>query len=155
MAWAKWSGMTEACPTWAFFANGQFSGHGQFTTAKGSLYSGLFEEGNIVEGTIALTNGTIFEGTLENWQPKEGKVVYGSGIEYVGTFREWQWDGEGVITFPKRNKQTGKPYKALSYRGAFHECKYHGQGTMEWRTGKIWTGTWEESEMKEGEWIKK
>ena len=131
-------------------------GFGQLTTAKGTVYSGMFENGNPVEGTIVLVSGTSFKGTLADWGPVEGHMIYASGIEYTGRFLNWQWQddsGDARITFPKRSATTGKPYKALSYTGHFKECAYHGTGTMVWRTGKEWSGVWQENEMtSQGEW---
>lgn len=135
------------------FVHGVRCGFGQLSTAKGSLYSGTWDgEGSFVKGTIVTPKGICFTGVCENFSPVHGDLVYPSGITYSGQVKDWTWHGNGTLTFPLRNAETGKPYRASQYVGQFSACAYDGHGTMTYRNGKRWTGQWNNNEMGEGAW---
>lgn len=131
------------------FLRGVPNGAGKLVTKKGSEYVCRFESGTPVEGVIVTPSGIMFEGTIEGWQPKFGTVTYPSGMVYQGQLKDWSWNGQGLLLYPPRNKQTGKEYKALSYRGDFDMCKFSGNGEMKWRKGYKWKGVWKENTMVE------
>eukprot|EP00039_Didymoeca_costata_P024278 m.9861 g.9861 ORF g.9861 m.9861 type:complete len:290 (-) comp4153_c0_seq1:121-990(-) len=126
---------------------GERHGYGQLTTKKGSVYAGIFEHNQFVSGRIITPKGISFEGEAAEFMPVKGRIEYPSGIVYEGEIKDWKWHGKGIIKFPKKNKQTGKPYKATQYSGSFEACTYHGEGEMQWVNKKTWTGTWNQNEM--------
>lgn len=138
---------------------GDRHGFGQVTTAGGTLFSGEFVHNQFVRGTVVTgQRGIVFEGECSSYSPVNGTLTYPSGITYRGIVKDWLWHdntGNAVLTFPKRNAETGKPYSAVSYRGSFDSCKYHGFGDMTWRSGKRWRGQWRDNVMvaAEGEWV--
>mmetsp|Transcript_128731 Transcript_128731/g.191844 ORF Transcript_128731/g.191844 Transcript_128731/m.191844 type:complete len:184 (+) Transcript_128731:409-960(+) len=141
------------------FENGVLSGVGQVRTKKGSVYYGEFDANQFNEGTVVTPKGIEFVGKFDNYWPLEGVATYPSGIIYKGKMKDWNWhddSGEALLTYPKRNKKTGSPYKVTYYRGCFSCSNFHGFGEMGWRNGKKWSGEWVENEMQpdKGEWGK-
>eukprot|EP00012_Vannella_robusta_P006350 CAMPEP_0206207302 /NCGR_PEP_ID=MMETSP0166-20121206/15513_1 /ASSEMBLY_ACC=CAM_ASM_000260 /TAXON_ID=95228 /ORGANISM="Vannella robusta, Strain DIVA3 518/3/11/1/6" /LENGTH=332 /DNA_ID=CAMNT_0053628043 /DNA_START=244 /DNA_END=1242 /DNA_ORIENTATION=+ len=133
------------------FEGGFLCGQGQTITLKGTLFAGTYENNQLIEGTAITNSGVEVVGRFHNFQPIEGEATYSTGLVYKGRMKDWKWHddtGTATLTFPKRNKKTGAPYKASYYRGEFKDCKFDGYGEMGWKNGRAWAGQWVANEMQ-------
>ncbi len=125
------------------FKNNLFSGQGRYE-AHGSIYTGEFENGEILRGVYLDSHGNQYEGKFSNWSfngegtytttdggiytgtftdgilEGEAKFKDADGTNYTGSFENFYYSGEGVLTLANGDR----------YQGEFDFGQYHGQGEL-------------------------
>ena len=152
------------------FKDGKFNGKGTWIHKNGDKYEGQFLNGKYHgEGTYYYKeDNKKYVGTWSNGNILNGEGVHhvldsdGNLIEYVGKFKNGKLNDEkGVIRYDKNKKKyfgnfvngeltngTESYYKTRHYTGGFLNGKYHGEGTLFDKKGKInYVGTWVNGEI--------
>ena len=101
------------------YANGEYHGQGTYTSRKGWVYVGAFDNGVMTDGKLTFTDsGNIFEGHFENGALHgKGKATY-----YVKVDGKYEYDGE--------------------YEGDWVKGKRHGKGKRVYYNGNVYDGDW-------------
>lgn len=118
--------------------NGVEHGNGLYKFTDGTVISGLFNNGQIVQtATIVYKNGDVFEGKIKNLK-KEGEGIYktAKGETYAGTFMNDEISGRVKITYSD----------GTIYDGEFKNGKYNGKGTILYKNGTRIEGQFVNSE---------
>ncbi len=102
------------------FVDGMFSGDGVYTTSDGQIYDGVFNAGQIVEGTYKNIDGTNYTGGFSGWLYQgQGKLITKKS-EYVGAFAYGFYEGKGRLSLSNGDV----------YDGDFLYGTYDGEGTL-------------------------
>jgi hypothetical protein len=113
------------------FKDGVRHGEGIMLLPGDRKIVGVWENGELVEGTATLSDGSIYEG---QWQFRErngqGTLTYPDGRKYIGEFKSDQRHGQGTMIYPDGRK----------YVGEFKYGERTGYGTMAYPDGKKYTG---------------
>ncbi len=101
------------------YANGEYHGQGTYTSRKGWVYVGAFDNGVMTDGKLTFTeSGHVFEGHFENGALHgKGKAIY-----YVKENGKYVYDG--------------------TYEGDWVKGKCHGKGKRVYYNGNIYDGDW-------------
>ncbi len=133
------------------YANGEYHGQGTYTSRKGWVYVGAFDNGVMTDGKLTFTDsGNIFEGHFENGALHgKGKATY-----YVKVDGKYEYDGEYEGDWVK-GKRHGKGkrmyYNGNVYEGDWKEDKRDGYGKFERYTDKLQTKHFRDL-VYEGQW---
>lgn len=119
------------------FKDGLRHGEGVMLLPGDRKIVGVWEDGELREGTATQADGTTYEG---QWKFRErnghGTLTYSDGRKYVGEFKSDQRHGQGTMTYPDGRK----------YVGEFQYGERNGQGTLTYPDGRKYIG-----EFKDGE----
>ncbi len=101
------------------YANGEYHGQGTYTSRKGWVYVGAFDNGVMTDGKLTFTeSGHVFEGHFENGALHgKGKATY-----YVKENGKYVYDG--------------------TYEGDWVKGKCHGKGKRVYHNGNVYDGDW-------------
>ena len=109
------------------FKDGLRHGEGVFLLPGGRKIVGVWEYGEIREGTSTQADGTTYEG---HWMFRERN---GQGTL---TFQYGERNGKGILTYPDGRKYTGE----------FKDGEKNGQGILVYPDGKKLEGTFKNGE---------
>jgi hypothetical protein len=117
------------------FVNNRGHGFGRMEYADGSVYEGLYIDGEKNgNGKFTYGNGSVYEGdSKDNMKHGYGRETYASGEVYEGQFIDGNMNGHGKFTF----------VSGAVYEGNFSDCKMHGQGRFTDSHGKVYDGNFE------------
>ncbi len=137
-------------------------GKGTLSYDNGDLAEGIFNDGNLEEGTYTLKNGGFITGTWKDNKPvgrAKGKIISDTGF-YEGEFVDGKYEGEGTWfskegkilhqgTFKENMLIDGKSVYENGdfYVGQFKGTKRHGKGIYTYKNGEVLDGEWEEGEI--------
>lgn len=119
------------------FVNGQITGKGVFIDYEDHIFTGIFENNDLLVGKCVAPNGTVYEGVFTNrYLNGEGKAIYKNGTISTGTFHK-----DKLINGKKvRKKETleGEFYengnikkgKKTQNNGVITEGEYYEDGTL-------------------------
>jgi hypothetical protein len=142
------------------FKDGLRHGEGVFLLPGGRKIVGVWEYGEIREGTSTQADGTTYEG---HWMFRErngqGTLTYPDGRKYIGEFKSDQRHGQGTMIYPDGRKYVGEfqygerngqgilTYPdGRKYTGEFKDGEKNGQGTLVYPDGKNLEGTFKNGE---------
>src|SRR5574341_926271 len=143
------------------FAQGYFSGQGDYDWGDGTTYAGEFKKSKKHgHGILAYQDKSKYTGEFRNnVYDGDGTYVSADGDTYVGRFKDNEMDGEGVYTWPNGDRYKGEfrddtmngqgeyAYAAggMRYVGRFKDGKKDGEGTLFTATGAV-KQTWKNGE---------
>jgi hypothetical protein len=140
------------------FKNGKQHGQGTYTYADGTIESGIWANGELLDvdasklpdckssstykhncfGTHTYADGEKYVGEYkDNKGHGQGAYTYVNGDKYVGEYKNGKKHGQGTYTFADGDK----------YVGEYKNGKKHGQGTYTFADGTIERGIWESGEL--------
>lgn len=124
------------------FADGRFSGEGEYDWGNGVRYTGRFLNGQRNGyGTLAYPDRRSYSGQFkDNVYDGEGTYVDADGARYVGQFQSGSFSGEGTYTWPNGDV----------YVGHFKANRMEGLGRLERASGDRYVGALENNEMSGG-----
>ncbi|WP_346838428.1 C13 family peptidase [Microbulbifer sp. SAOS-129_SWC] len=109
----------DGCSYDGDFANGNRNGEGRYECGDG-VWSGRFEQGQLLKGSASWTDGETYSGEFQNFQPNgQGQRNTADGAVYRGTF------AEGYLV--QGSYQDPQGYR---YRGGFDSGYYNGEGEL-------------------------
>ncbi len=105
-------------------ANGEYHGRGTYTSRKGWIYVGMFDNGVMTDGKLTFTaSGSTFEGHFVNGSLHgHGKAVY---------YKE----------------ESGRYVYSATYEGEWMSGTYCGQGTYVYANGDTYSGEWRDGKL--------
>lgn len=113
--------------------------HGQGETKRGGQVTarGLWEKGKMTKGICQPGGLGTYTGNLVNGEfHGSGALVFLDGSKYVGYFANDLADGYGRMTFDITRSKS-----ITSAHGFFRRGKLQGPGTVVFRSGEEWSGT--------------
>eukprot|EP01095_Lingulamoeba_sp_RSL-Kostka_P006938 TRINITY_DN2201_c0_g1_i13.p1 TRINITY_DN2201_c0_g1~~TRINITY_DN2201_c0_g1_i13.p1 ORF type:complete len:285 (+),score=113.77 TRINITY_DN2201_c0_g1_i13:469-1323(+) len=121
-----------------------FTGKGKLKIYdSGSVYSGIFEDGQLNSGKVEYINGNIFVGDFQEGKTfnlKNGTLFYSNKTHFVGPFKDNLPEGNGSYDFIEG-----------IYEGCFKEGYLTGEGKMTLKeSGTVFTGTFEDGKIYVG-----
>ncbi len=121
------------------FADGHFSGEGEYDWGDGVRYIGRFLNGRRHgPGNLVYPDGTSYSGQFkDNVYGGQGTYVDADGARYVGQFQSGSFHGEGTYTWPNGDVYTGR----------FEANRLHGVGRFDRANGDRYAGALENNEM--------
>jgi hypothetical protein len=144
------------------FADGQFSGEGEYDWGDGVHYSGRFRNGRRNgPGHLVYPDGTSYTGQFkDNVYGGKGSYVDADGARYVGQFQSGSFHGEGTYTWPNGDVYVGR-FRANRldgmgrferangdrYVGALEDNEMSGSGTYTWSNGDAYVGQFRNDRM--------
>jgi len=144
------------------FADGAFSGEGEYDWGNGVRYVGHFLNGRRNgSGTLTYPDSRKYSGQFkDNVYHGEGTYIDADGAKYVGQFKSGYFHGEGVYTWPNGDVYTGR-FKANQmdgtgslvrangdrYVGTFENNEMNGTGTYTWSNGDAYAGGFRNDKM--------
>lgn len=97
------------------------------------------ELGGVYEGDLAL-DGSDYSKILKKAEG-QGEIKYHSGSSYKGHFKDGRKDGQGTYIFSKQSQEKEEASeKRKHYAGQFHRDAIHGEGTLAYECGDVYTG---------------
>jgi len=144
------------------FKDARRDGNGILFLPGGRKLEGVWENGEIIEGTYTQPDGTEYVG---HWKFLErngqGELTYPDGSKYIGEFKSGHKHGKGTMTYPDGRKYIGD-FKfgertgngtmiypdGRKYIGEFKDGERSGHGTLIYPDGKKLVG-----EFKDGEFL--
>lgn len=144
------------------FADGAFSGKGDYDWGNGVRYTGEFLNGRRNgAGMLVYPDGRKYTGDFkDNAYHGEGTYIDADGSKYAGAFENGYFQGLGTYTWASGDVYTGQ-FKANQmdgkgnyvrangdrYVGAFKNNEMSGEGTYTWSNGDAYTGQFEDDKM--------
>jgi hypothetical protein len=121
------------------FADGHFSGEGEYDWGDGVRYTGRFLNGRRNgPGNLVYPDGRSYSGQFkDNVYDGKGTYVDADSARYVGQFRSGSFHGEGTYTWPNGDV----------YIGRFKANRLDGVGRFDRTSGDRYEGTLENNEM--------
>ncbi|MGI9401687.1 MAG: MORN repeat-containing protein [Rhizobiaceae bacterium] len=119
-----------------FFEDGEISGGGIYTDAKGNVYEGGLQDGEPHGSGYASADGEEYVGGFQNGKRQGIGYLITQDDLYIGEFESDQADGSGVM----EDSQGGR------YHGQFVDGKPHGHGTYITAKGAVYQGRFAEGE---------
>lgn len=113
-----------------YFKNGEISGGGIFTDAKGNVYEGGLKDGQPHGSGYTQVDGEEYVGGFQDGKRHGIGYLITEDDLYVGEFESDQADGSGV----SEDSQGGR------YHGQFVDGKPHGHGTYITAKGAVYQG---------------
>lgn len=150
-----WSDGQGLCRYKGSFHENEFQGHGLLEWSSQARYEGDFQSGayhgsGVFEwpGAATVYRGQWADGAMHG----SGLLATDGGIDqeggepfvYVGEFLKGNMEGQGQITFLRKDEQD-------TYHGSFLASKFHGSGDFRSASGSRLTGTFEDGFCKTGE----
>jgi hypothetical protein len=137
------------------FADGHFSGEGEYDWGNGVRYTGRFLNGRRNgTGNLVYPDGTSYSGQFKgNVYDGKGTYIDADGARYVGQFQAGSFHGEGTYTWPNGDVYIGR-FKANRmdgvgrldrasgdrYVGPLENNEMSGAGTYTWSNGDAYAG---------------
>lgn len=136
--------------------SGAISGFGTLYSNNGSVLSGLWDNGKLIETSASITSTTgNYTGDLKNNEPNGyGIMSYSTGARYEGEWKDSKWDGDGTFT-SNLFKYTGEWENNLPdgigtaifadssfYEGSWVEGKRYGYGNNLFTSLDFYSGEW-------------
>jgi hypothetical protein len=135
-----------------FFDN-QYNGEGKEVLGNNIIYEGIYENGNIVRGTITLPSNIIFSGSIVDGKPSGygTETIIGESI-YEGEWKNGVKHGFGTIKYDqgtivegnfingKLNSGQIKSHHGLLYNGELVNYFPHGYGVEKYPDGSFYEG---------------
>ncbi len=116
------------------FVDGQLTGQGQrmmFIEGQPYIFTGQWQKGELIQGTLKYPNGDVFTGTFKNLYPVKGQVKYLHGAIYEGEMnRNDQRQGQGTLI---------DEFKHL-YEGQWNADQL-SKGKITYPSGNVFIGT--------------
>lgn len=121
------------------FAQGYFSGQGNYDWGDGTTYSGEFKKSKKNgQGTLTYPDKSNYRGEFRNNRyDGEGTYVSAHGDTYAGRFQSGHYQGRGTFTWASGN----------TYAGEFRDDRMEGEGTFTLRKGEQYAGRFKNNEM--------
>lgn len=121
---------TETITYYGEEVNGSANGYGTvYDKETGELLNtGLYKNGELIEGAKYFSNGDAFSGTFVDGKMDKGLYSYSDGSIYVGDIN----DGYGEMFYNSGD----------TYEGYWKDEKRNGEGTYYWSNGKFYKGNW-------------
>ncbi len=127
-------------------ANGNRHGYGIGYMVDGRICSGLFDNHNLIKGSMSFPDGYKFDGEWVRSDPKYGTQSWPSGDKYVGYMQGHSRNGYG--TYYKNGKKF--------YEGQWANNEYHGTGKMYNEDGTLyWEGVANNGDLSNGRYASK
>jgi len=138
------------------FVNGELDGKGERGDALGDRAEGIFDKGELKNGTITWPSGEKityvdgmpfgygtdiyvegkFTGQFENGEFRKGSVTLLDGTKIEGTFVNFlRPSGKCTITCPN----------GIKFEGQFINGEKNGLGTLTWPNGEKWVGIFDDT----------
>ena len=123
------------------FKDGLRNGPGVLLMPGNRKIVGVWEMGEIREGTFTQSDGTTYTGQwLYRERNGQGTMTYPDGRKYTGEFKNDLRHGQGTMIYPDGRK----------YVGEFHYGERSGKGTLTYPDGREYTGDFKDGE-KDGQ----
>lgn len=117
----------------------EYSGLAKFTATSGIIYEGIFEKGNLIQGSITFTNGIIFQGKFKHgFAYGECTVTLANGVSYQGHCLNNTFLNR--ITFSDGS----------TYSGELKNFQPHGDGRFEFANGLVHSGEFRYGKLYKG-----
>ena len=133
----------------------------QWTNCQGTykydsevIYSGIFKNGKIFEGSATYPGGSKYVGRFKDNKPfGKGTFLFADGSKYIGEWKDGKGHGQGIKTWKDGREYAGefkndKPHgkgtfnnpDGSKYIGEFKNGKRHGKGTLTFSDGTAYIG---------------
>lgn len=126
------------------FFEGKFQGQGVLLQDSSVIYTGAFQNGlkNGQGRQESPTEGWSYEGAFKDDQ-YHGEGAYTSvyGDRYTGSFARGKYNGYGEMRYQQTKDD---PHDHHAYYGEWKDNEYYGKGILEYTSGEIVAGTWED-----------
>lgn len=101
--------------------DGKVHGRGTYIYANGNVVIGIWDNGNIIQGTANYANGNVYVGSFKDGQRHgRGTFQFSDGEKYVGEWKNDMQFGKGTITMRD----------GMSFTGNFKDNAPDGRGFM-------------------------
>ncbi|KAJ9440202.1 Phosphatidylinositol 4-phosphate 5-kinase 2 [Diplonema papillatum] len=148
------------------FRDNARDGQGKLTAKDGTVYKGIFENGQLHDpaARIVFGNGDVYTGEVSAGEIEgEGVIEYANGDRYEGEMKCNMRSGSGILTWADGSRYEGmwrddkmqghglRVYKGTAaYEGTFRDNEKHGRGTwLEFGSGNRYNVTFDKNEVKE------
>lgn len=143
------------------FRNGKRQGRGTLTQSCGTLVTGLWDKGWLIEERVEAENpnGCRYIGGWHNMRP-QGEVTYDDGADYIGSFVDGERQGQGTLTCQDRtttgmwrsNESDGATDIAgpgiYHFHGTYVDGKAQGEGELHDTDGSSYHGNFVRGEFQ-------